>query len=220
MFIEYQKGLFVMKKHNMIVIILALAAMVILNVAGIYVIDKVLAKPQSAYKIEVLGATFKEEVNESNVIDMYLVRPPRVAVFPGETTELNSFITNEQGVRLAFKASYRIDVEDADGKVIDELDQLVEINMHPDWEYRDGYWYYPLIVEYGEKIPGPIESITYSTKFVDYLDHDVYIPLCVESIVVSEEFPTEKDWCDIDVNKIDVRDYITRDSWSQTVTIE
>ena len=209
-----------MSNKKLIIIIIALAILVVANVIGIFIIDDILAKPIASHSVEVFGASFAERV-DGNVIDINLIRPPRQVVYPGTTNAVNATITNTYETPIYIRAQYRIDIEDGNGNQTIGLHDEVSVSVSENWFYHDGYWYFEDAVDANCAIPCLITSIYYSELFENYMDHNVYIPVIVESVTTNGESVYDATgWKNIDIQSINPHDYLPTDiSWTQSVTI-
>ena len=201
--------------------IIVLAAFTLFNIGSILYLSHLEQQPQTSYTVDVLGAVFKQPAEDS-VIDIDLVRPPRVAINPGETVKQPSTMTNTGNVPLYFRSTYRIDIKDGEGNLIEGFDDNVVVQLNEGWTEKDGYWYYNNAVKVGEKLSGPIFSISYSDAFSEHLDYKIYIPVLIESVEVRDVAIENIDyWPEEDINKIEVEDWVDNHmTWSQKVVIE
>ena len=210
-----------MQNKILTIIIIVLAALTLFNIGALCYIEVAEARPHSAYTVEVLGAVFKEE-SEPNAIDIHLVRPPRVAVMPGEESVTGSAITNTAPFETFIRATYRVDIKDKAGNLVKDFNSKVVVNINEGWFYHDGYWYYDSAIKPEEKIPGPIKSIVYSEDFSEHMDYKVYIPVLVESVETADNTIFDINyWPDKNIQKINIEDYMSGEiSWTTKVVIE
>ena len=210
-----------MQNKILTIIIIVLAALTLFNIGALCYIEVAEARPHSAYTVEVLGAVFKEE-SEPNAIDIHLVRPPRVAVIPGEESTTGSTITNTATFPTYLRATYRVDIKDKPGNMVADFVSKVDVKISDGWYYRDGFWYYSSAIQPGEKVPGPIESITYSADFADHMDYKVYVPVLVESVEAAENTIFDINyWPNKNIQKINIENYMKDEvTWTTKVVIE
>lgn len=201
-------------------IILVLAILTLINIVAIIGVTTTLNAPRTSVQTEILGAAFKSEEGP-NTIEIGLIRPPRKMVEPGETSTQKSTITNTADFQTYLRASYIVVVEDVKGKRVEEFESQVNVNINNGWKFKDGYWYYEKIIEPGEQIASPIDSITYSEKFAEHRDYKVYVPLIVESVEAKENDIDEIDyWPNEDVNKVDYKRLNESAEWTASATIK
>ena len=210
-----------MKNYKTLKIIIAILAIVTLvNIVTIVHVSGLLNAPLTNTKTEVFGAVIIDDSPE-NTIDINLIRPPRVAVKAGDTVNQNANITNTSDLSLYFRCIYKIYIEDKNGNMIENLSNLVDIKTNDNWVYEDGYWYYTSSVMPTEKIPSPVESITYSEKFSNYIGYKIYIPLIVESVETCNIAISEVNyWPQNDINKVDYKRLNESANWTTTVTFD
>lgn len=205
-------------KKGLIIAIIVAACLTLCNIGAIIYLDHVADKPLSSYSVDVLGAVFKD-TPEEGVIDVNLVRPPRVAVFPGETSEQNSTLTNDADFSIYLRAAYRVEIRDGENNIVEDFDEHVIIDVHGDWLLKDGYFYYQGAVEAGESIPGPIRCITYSPDFAAHIDYKVYVPVLIESVQAVEDIENVDYWPEQDINKVGIENK-EKTTWTTKVMIK
>lgn len=213
-----------MSKKKYTILIIVMLSILTFNVVGIFYCDYLLSQPRSQYDIEVLGGVFKtaSEPSENIVVDIDLIPPPRQVVVPGEKAIQTATITNTSDCALYFRSTYKVDVKDADGKVVESMYSKVKVNINDDWSYRDGYWYYTEVLNPGQQIPGLIESIEYSEDFAEHNDYRIYVPVLFESVEVAENALSDIDyWPNKNINKIDYTDALNKETkWTVKASIE
>lgn len=205
---------------TMIILIAILAILTVFNIASIAYIDYTATQPQSSYTITTMGAAFKSPT-EPNVIELNLIRPPREVVYPGEIAYSDAKITNTADFETYLRATYRVDVKDASGKVIPEYNSWVDVMIGDGWYCQDGYWYYYTPVQPGESVPGPIKAIEYSANFANFLDSQVYVPVLIESVeAAGNEISEIEYWPNQNIQKVDYENLEKEISWTTKVVIE
>lgn len=210
-----------MKQKTIIIIITILALLSLFNIVCVCAIDIMMDRPHTSYSIEVFGAAFKEENKDANTIEIHLIRPPRTVVVPGETTYPKFTAGNVAEFDVYLRASYKIEVRDADGNVVSGIDDNIKITMNENWEQNGDYFFYKEVLSPNEKVPGPIKSIQYSEEFYGYLDYNVYIPVLVEGIEAKDSSVKEIDnWSGKHIKDINPLDYLKENmSWTQKAEI-
>ena len=200
--------------------LVVLAILTTFNFAALLYLNHLEQQPQTSYTTDVLGAVFKQPAEEG-VIDVDLVRPPRVAVNPGETATIqNSTITNTGNIPLYFRAAYRVEIRDGEGNKIEDFNDNVFVQFNEGWSEKDGYWYYNGVVEVDAKFAGPIASISYSDAFSEHLDYKVYIPVLIESVEVRDVALEDVNyWPNQDINKVGIENNDAT-TWTTKITIE
>ena len=194
--------------------------MIAINIVGIIHTTEAMESPMSTYSIEVLGATFKEAVKDASIVEINLIRPPREVVEVGTETKPSMTITNTYNNPIYIRATYKVDIENENGKLVKDMNSAVQVTMNSNWTYCNGYWYYKDAVEANEKIECPVSSIYYGEEFAEHIEYKVYIPLLIESVEVNGVSALEAiGWDNIDINKIDAHEHLPKDvSWTQKVT--
>ena len=207
-----------LKPRTIEIAVIVLAVLTLFNIGAIAFLDYKEAQPQSGYSVMTMGAAFKSPT-EPNVIEVNLIRPPRVVVYPGETAYSDAKITNTANFQTYLRAAYRVDVKDVNGNLVPVLNSLVDIEMSDGWYTQDGYWYYKSAIQPGESIPGPIKSITYSEFFVQFIDSQVYVPVLIESVEAVDDIDEVDYWPRKNLQKIEYYNGETV-SWTTRVVIE
>ena len=208
-----------MKRKTLIAIIVILAILTSINTIAIFAMDNILNRPQAAYSVEILGTVFKEDISDTDVIEIDLIRPPRTVVIPGETTYPESTAINTADFDIYLRAAYRVEVRNEEGIIVNGFDDKVNIVVNDGWEYTDNYWHYSKPLSPGERVPGLVQSIEYSETFKDFLAYEIYIPVLVEALEATGT-KDDKYWSNKHINNINPEDYINDNmSWTQKAEI-
>lgn len=188
--------------------IVALSFLALLSILGASFIGNMFAKSSASYSVEVFDASFQNPV-EGSIVESGRKNTDFI-VTPGETVFPNSKITNTYHYPVHFRANYRIDITDEYGNVVTGLNDFVHVNMSEGWRYHDEHWYYDGEIEPKMKLCCPIASITYSDKFVNHVNCNVYVSMVVESVVANKKVATKsKGWSDIDISTINPHKYLS-----------